>query len=96
MYMVEMEECRRRIALAQSLYTLTNHNPDFRAVITQGYLHDATLAHALNINADKSGTIEFLKAAAAFKKYLDKIAAEGEQGQIDLRNYQELLTQDAR
>jgi hypothetical protein len=90
-----MAECRRRITLAASLYTLLNHNPDFKAVIKDGFLHDAVLQHSLNINRDKSGTIAFLKAVSTFKDYLDSITREGEQAQIDLLNYQE-LQQDAR
>lgn len=86
----EMTECRRRIALAASLYTLQNHNPDFKAVIKDGFLHDAVLQHSLNINRDKSDTITFLKAVATFKSYLDSIIRDGEQAQIDLANYQEL------
>lgn len=90
-----MTECRRRITLAASLYTLQNHNPDFKSVIKDGFLHDAVLQQSLNINGDKSGTIGFLKAVATFKSYLDSIIREGEQAQIDLINYQE-LQQDGR
>lgn len=95
MYLQEIEECRRRIALGNSLFSLVNHNPDFRVVIMQGLLHDEVLARALNINADKSGTIEFLKAATAFKKYLDKVRLEADQAQVDLTNYTNLI-QDAQ
>lgn len=95
MHETEMAECRRRIALAASLYSLRNHNPDFMSVVIQGFLHDAVLKHSLNINGDKNGTITFLKAVATFNAYLDKVALEGEQAQIDLQNYQE-LQQDGR
>jgi hypothetical protein len=95
MHEPEMIECRRRIALAASLYTLMNHNPDFKAVIMQGFLNDAVLQYSLNINRDKSGTIPFLRAAATFKNYLDTVIREGEQAQADLINYQE-FQQDGR
>lgn len=95
MHEPEMAECRRRIALAASLYSLMNHNPDFKSVILQGFLHDAVLQHSLNINGDKSGSISFLKAAATFNAYLERITRDGEQAQIDLLNYQE-LQQDGR
>lgn len=95
MHDIEMAECRRRMMLAASLKTLMNHNPDFKAVIIQGFLHDAVLKHSLNINGDKSGSISFLKAAASFNAYLEQVIRDGEQAQIDLINYQE-LQQDGR
>lgn len=95
MHDIEMAECRRRMMLAASLNTLMNHNPDFKSVIMQGFLHDAVLQHSLNINGDKSGSISFLKAAATFKNYLDMVIRDGEQAQADLLNYQE-LQQDGR
>jgi hypothetical protein len=95
MYAEEIEECRRRIMLGNALFSLANHNPDFRMVFTQGLLHDEVLKRALNINADESGTVEFLKAVTAFKKYIDKIRAEAEQASVDLANYMNLI-QDAR
>lgn len=95
MHETEMAECRRRIALAASLHTLLNFNPDFKAVIQQGFLHDAVLQHSLNINGNRKGSISFLKAAATFKNYLDTVLADGEQAQVDLLNYQE-LQQDGR
>ena len=95
MYDVEIAECRRRIALGDSLNSLLNHNPDFRAVVVQGFLRDAVLEQSLNINANKSGTVQFLKAAAVFKAYLDRTIADAEQARIDLTNYLQLI-QDAR
>lgn len=95
MYDREIAECRRRIALGQSLNTLLNFNPDFKAIIVEGFLRDAVLAKSLNINADKSGTIQFLKGVSTFKTYLDRVMADAEQAQIDLTNYLQLL-QDAR
>jgi len=83
----ETTECRRRIALGASLNTLLNHNPDFKAVVVDGLFRDEILARSLNINADESGTIEFLKSAAVLKKYLDRVRAEADQAQIDLENY---------
>ena len=91
MYDLEIAECNRRIAMGRSLNTLLNHNPDFRALIVEGFLRDAVLQHSLNINADKSGTVGFLKAVHTFKTYLDQIALDAEQAVSDLRNYQQML-----
>lgn len=95
MYDAELAECHRRIALGNSLNTLLNHNPDFRKLIAEGFLRDAVLQHSLNINADKSGTVTFLKGVQTFRNYLNKVEAEAEQAIVDLGNYQQLL-QDGR
>ena len=79
-------DCRRRIALGLTLNTLLT-NPEFKTVVIEGFLRDKVLEQGLNINVDKSGSIQFLKAAAAFKKYLDFVKADAEQAQIDLTGY---------
>jgi len=94
MYTLEIDECRRRIALGNSLNSLLNHNPDFKVLFVQGLLHDEVLAQSLNITTKEDDTIEFLKAVAVLKKYLDKVQLEAEQAQVDLMNYMNLL-QDA-
>lgn len=91
MHETEMVECRRRIALGASLNTLLKYNPDFKAVITDGFLRDEVLAQSLNINNNKPATIQFLDGAATFKAYLDKVLAEALQAQMDLTEYQNLL-----
>lgn len=91
MYDAEIAECHRRIALGRSLNTLENSNPDFKTLIVDGYLRDAVLSHSLNINADKNGTVGFLKSVHTFKSYLDRIRMDAEQATIDLRNYQQML-----
>lgn len=95
MYDAEIAECYRRIRLSESLNTLENSNPDFKAIITEGFLRDAVLEHSLNINRDKSGTVTFLKGVQTFKGYLDQIRLEGEQARIDLHNYQRLIQDGA-
>jgi predicted transcriptional regulator len=85
-YSKEIAECRRRMALGISLNGLLN-NPDFKAVINEGYLHHEIVRRGLNINVDKSGTIQFLKAASAFKEYLDYVKRDAEQAQVDLNGY---------
>lgn len=91
MYDKEIAECHRRIRLAQSLNVLESGNPDFKAVVTDGLLHDEVLRHSLNINKDKSGTVAFLKGVQVFSAYLDRVRADGEQARIDLSNYQQLI-----
>jgi len=95
MYTQEIDECRRRMRLRDSLLTLLYHNPDFAAVFSDGLLHDEVLKQSLAINTNESVTVEFLKAIAVLKTYLDKVLAEGEQAQVDLLNYMNLI-QDAR
>lgn len=90
-YSVEIADCRRRMTLGASLNALLN-NPDFKSVVAQGYLHDEIVRRGLNINADKSGTIQFLKAAGTFKEYLDFVKRDAEQAQIDLNGYINLTT----
>jgi hypothetical protein len=84
-------ECRQRIALGVSLNALLN-NPDFKAVVTEGFLHDAVVKRGLNINADKSGSIQFLKAASTFKAHLDYVMRDAEQATLDLNGYLNLNT----
>lgn len=91
MYDKEIAECRRLIALGYSLNSLRNNNPDFKAIIENGFLHDEVLAHSLNINKDKAGTIAFLKGVAVFNSYLSKVERDAAQAQIDLQNYLQLL-----
>jgi hypothetical protein len=91
MYDQEIAECYRRIRLGGSLNTLLNNNPDFRSLIADGFLRDAVLQHSININSDESGTVAFLKGVQVFRAYLDRVAAEAEQAQIDLLNYQQLI-----
>lgn len=91
MYDKEIAECYRRIRAGGSLNTLLNNNPDFRSLIVEGFLRDSVLQHSLNINADESGTVAFLKGVQVFKAYLDQVATEAEQAQLDLQNYQQLL-----
>ena len=91
MYDAEIAECHRRLNLSRSLNTLLNTNPDFKALIVDGFMRDEVLQHSLNINADKSGTVTFLKGVQTFKQYLQRVTAEGEQAQIDLYNYQQLI-----
>lgn len=91
MYDQEIAECYRRINLSRSLNTLINSNPDFKQLIVDGYLRDEVLKHSLNINADKSGTVAFLEAVQQFRAYLDRVLTDGEQAQVDLNNYQQLL-----
>ncbi len=95
MYDREIAECYRRIHAGASLNTLLNNNPDFKAVIVEGFLKDAVLQHSLNINADESGTVAFLKGVQVFRKHLSQVLADAEQAQIDLQNYQQLI-QDGR
>jgi hypothetical protein len=95
MYDREIAECYRRIHAGASLNTLLINNPDFRTVIVEGYLRDAVLEHSLNINADESGTVSFLKGVQVFNGYLEKVRSEAEQAQIDLENYQQLLQDGA-
>lgn len=95
MYSQEIDDCKRRIALGNSLITLLNHNPDFRAVFMEGLLHDEVLKQSLAIHANEKTTVEFLKAVTILRSYLDKVLAEGEQAQIDLANYMNLI-QDGR
>jgi len=95
MYDQEIAECYRRIALGNSLVSLTEFNPDFKAVVLDGFLRDEVLAQSLNININKSSTIAFLRGAATFSKYLEKVKSDAAQAQVDLTNYQQLL-QDAR
>ena len=91
MYDKEMAECSRRIRLGHSLNILESNNPDFRSLVVEGFLRDEVLLHSLNINRDESGTVSFLKGVHTFKQYLEKVALEAEQAQIDLHNYQQLL-----
>jgi hypothetical protein len=95
MYDREIAECYRRIRAGASLNTLLNNNPDFRSLIVEGFLKDAVLQHSLNINADESGTVSFLKGVQVFNGYLEKVRSEAEQAQIDLENYQQLLQDGA-
>jgi hypothetical protein len=95
MYTQEIEDCHRRIALGNSLTTLLNYNPDFKAVITQGLLHDEVLKKSLGIVANEREATEFLKAVVVLRTYLDKVLADGEQAQMDLMNYMNLI-QDGR
>lgn len=95
MYDKEIAECYRRIRAGASLNTLLNNNPDFKAVVVEGFLKDAVLEHSLNINADESGTVSFLKGVQVFSDYLRKVLAEAEQAQKDLYEYQQLI-QDGR
>jgi hypothetical protein len=91
MYDLEIAECYRRIRAGASLNTLLNNNPDFKSVIVEGFLKDAVLEHSLNINADESGTVAFLKGVQVFRKHLTQVLADAEQAHIDLQNYQQLL-----
>ena len=95
MYDQEIAECYRRIRAGASLNTLLNSNPDFKALIVEGFLKDAVLQHSLNINADESGTVAFLKGVQIFRGYLTQVLNEAEQAQRDLLEYQQLL-QDGR
>ena len=95
MYDIEITECYRRIRAGASLNTLLNNNPDFRTVIVDGFLRDGVLQHSVNINADDSGTVAFLKGVQTFRGYLTQVLTEAEQAQIDLQNYQQLI-QDGR
>jgi hypothetical protein len=95
MYDKELADCQRRIALGNSLNTLLNHNPDFRKVIVEGFMRDEVLAQSLNINNNKPATIQFLRGVNTLKTFLDRVAADAEQAQVDLMNYQQLL-QDGR
>jgi hypothetical protein len=95
MYDQEITECYRRIRAGASLNTLLNNIPDFRLLIVEGFLRDAVLQQSLNINADESGTVSFLKGVQIFRAYLTKVVTEAEQAQKDLLEYQQLL-QDGR
>jgi len=95
MYDQEIAECYRRIRTGASLNTLLNSNPDFKAVIVDGFLKDAVLQHSLNINADESGTVAFLKGVQVFRDHLTRVLMEADQAQKDLLEYQQLL-QDGR
>lgn len=95
MYDQEIAECYRRIRAGASLNTLLNNNPDFRALIMEGFLKEAVLQHSLNINADESGTVSFLKGVQVFRSYLTQVLTEADQAQKDLLEYQQLL-QDGR
>ena len=95
MYDIEIAECYRRIHAGASLNTLLNNNPDFKALIVEGFLKEAVLQESVNINDDESGTVAFLKGVQVFRKYLTKVLTEAEQAQVDLQNYQQLL-QDGR
>ncbi len=95
MYDRAIADCQRRILLGQALNTLLNHNPDFRRVITEGFMRDEVLVQSLNINHNKPATIQFLKGVATLKTYLDRVLADAEQAQIDISNYQQLI-QDGR
>ena len=95
MYDKEIAECYRRIRAGASLNTLLNNNPDFRSLIVEGFLRDAVLQHSLNINADESGTVAFLKGVQVLTNYLNQVQSDAEQAHIDLENYQQLL-QDGR
>jgi hypothetical protein len=92
-YIEEMAECRRRIALGKSLNALLTINPDFKLVVLEGYLKDEILRRSLNINADKSGTVSFIKGVAHFNDYLKRVQLESDQAVIDLANYQNLISQ---
>lgn len=91
MYDVEIAECYRRIRLGASLNTLLNSNPDFQALVVQGFLRDEVLRQSININSDENGTVTFLKGVNMFRSYLEKIRAEAEQAHQDLANYQQLI-----
>lgn len=91
MYDLEIAECYRRIRLGASLNTLLKSNPDFKTVILDGFFRDEVLARSLNINADKNGTVTFLRGVHTFKQYLDRVLRDAEQAQIDLSEYQQLL-----
>lgn len=91
MYDKEIAECYRRIRAGASLNTLLNNNPDFNSLVVEGFLKEAVLQESLNINVDESGTVAFLKGVQVFRRYLDRVAADAEQAQIDLQNYQQLL-----
>ena len=91
MYDREITECYRRIHAGASLNTLLNNNPDFKSLIVEGFLKDAVLQHSLNINADESGTVSFLKGVQVFSNYLSKVRDEAEQAQKDLYEYQQLI-----
>lgn len=91
MYDVEIAECYRRIRLAASLNTLVNNNPDFRSLVVDGFLRDEVLKQSVNINNDESGTVTFLKGVTVFRKYLEKVQAEGDQAHQDLANFQQLI-----
>ena len=95
MYDREIAECRRLIRAGESLNTLLNNNPDFRALIVEGFLKDAVLQHSLNINVDESGTVSFLKGVQVFSKYLTDVQTRAEQAHIDLENYQQLIQDGA-
>lgn len=95
MYDREIADCQRRILLGQALNTLLNHNPDFRRVITEGFMRDEVLAQSLNINHNKPATIQFLRGVSTLKGYLDRVMTDAEQAQIDLTNFQQLI-QDGR
>lgn len=91
MYDQEIAECRRRIRLGASLNTLLNSNPDFQAVIRDGYLRDEVLKQSININSDENGTVTFLKGVSVFQKYLMKVLSDADQAHHDLANYQQLI-----
>jgi hypothetical protein len=91
MYDQEIAECYRRIRAGASLNTLLNNNPDFKVLIVEGFLKEAVLQHSLNINADESGTVSFLKGVQVLSGYLTKVLTDAEQAQKDLLEYQQLL-----
>lgn len=91
MYDKEIADCRRRMALGVTLNALLN-NPDYKTIITEGFLRDAVIQRGLNINADKSGTIQFLKGAATFNAYVESVRRDAEQASIDLNGYLNLST----
>lgn len=95
MYDKEIAELRAVMSRGSSLNMLLNHNPDFKAVVLEGFLRDEILARSLNINADESGTLQFLKAAAVFNAYLKKVQAEADAAQVSLNEHLNLI-QDAR
>ena len=91
MYDQEIAECYRRIRAGASLNTLLKSNPDFQAVVVEGFLKEAVLQYSLNINADESGTVAFLKGVQVFRGYLTRVLTEAEQAQKDLSEYQQLI-----
>jgi hypothetical protein len=92
MHIEEMAECRRRIDLGKSLNALLSFNPDFKNVVIEGFLKHEVLRVSLNINADKSGTVGFLKGVAVFNDYLKKVQSEADQAAKDLANFQDLIS----
>ncbi len=94
MYHEAIVECQRRIELGNSLRMLMQ-NPDYQKIISEGFLRDEVLKKSLNINKDKSGTVQFLKGVSTLNEYFCFILTDAEVAKSDLNNHLQLI-QDAR